>query len=191
MNNSSWVDELPIVLLGLRTALRSDNGVSAAEMTFGRTLRMPGDFYDITNTEGSDDNNLVDRIRHSIAKLKPSLKSNRNTRSFFVHPDLKSCSHVFVRDDAVRRPLKSPYDGPYRVLKRSDKVYTVQLPDRKVNLTIDRLKPAYILEDNNDVTPTVIPIDKVVDPSSNSKNKSVVFNTRSGRQVRPPARFVL
>ncbi|XP_075535236.1 uncharacterized protein LOC142570790 [Dermacentor variabilis] len=43
--HDSWVEALPIVLLGIRTACKADIGCSAAELVYGTTLRLPGDFF--------------------------------------------------------------------------------------------------------------------------------------------------
>ena len=37
-----WVGALPIILLGIRTALKQDLGCSAAELVYSTTLRIPG-----------------------------------------------------------------------------------------------------------------------------------------------------
>lgn len=37
---------LPIVLLGLRAAPRFENCILSAELAFGRTLRLPGEFFE-------------------------------------------------------------------------------------------------------------------------------------------------
>ena len=57
---------------------------------------------------------------------------------------LSTATHVFVRRDAVRKPLQPPYDGPYLVLKRTDKHFTVSRHD---TVSVDRLKPAYLDSD--------------------------------------------
>ncbi|XP_022834877.1 uncharacterized protein LOC111362435 [Spodoptera litura] len=129
LSTKSWVDELPTVLLGLRAASRSDTGVSAAQLTFGRTLRLPGDFYDATGVGLSEPHSLVERIRENIQSLKPVPGPHSNSRLYFVHPDLSKVEYVFVRDDSVRSPLKPPYSGPYQVLERGPKAYVIQLPD--------------------------------------------------------------
>eukprot|EP00731_Ephydatia_muelleri_P007558 Em0003g1806a len=49
-NPSGWVDALPLVLLGLRTALKQDLGCSTAELVYGTTLRVPGELF----TSGPD-----------------------------------------------------------------------------------------------------------------------------------------
>ena len=38
LDNENWVDELPIVLLGIRAAPKEDIGCSAAELVYGTTL---------------------------------------------------------------------------------------------------------------------------------------------------------
>ena len=42
--STEWYSFLPSVLLGLRTVVRLDTGLSPAEMLFGQALRIPGDF---------------------------------------------------------------------------------------------------------------------------------------------------
>jgi len=44
-NNHEWVDVLPTVLLGLRTSIKDDINASAAELLYGTTLRLPGEFF--------------------------------------------------------------------------------------------------------------------------------------------------
>ena len=52
--------------------------------------------------------------------------------------------HVFVRNDAIRKLLQPPYDGHYRVLKRADKQYTLDITGCPEVVSLDRLKPAYL-----------------------------------------------
>ena len=58
--------------------------------------------------------------------------------------NLHDCSHVFVRHDAIRKPLQQPYDGPFPVIKRTDKHFTIHMNNRDEVVSIDRLKPAYM-----------------------------------------------
>lgn len=182
---SSWVTELPTVMLGLRSAIRSDNGISAAEMVYGQTIRMPADFY-VENNKGSytSDYECINRIRQAINDLKPVPLGYKNTKSLFVHPDLPTAEFVFIRNDTVRKPLQPNYDGPFRVLKRKEKVYTVQLPNRQTNISIDRLKPAYL-------------VNQEINESASSKNNEIARSvlpvphiTRSGRVSKKTVRFM-
>lgn len=45
-HDSSWTDALPLVLLGLRAALKPDLDASPAEMLYGQTISLPGDFIE-------------------------------------------------------------------------------------------------------------------------------------------------
>ena len=49
-NPSAWTDSLPLVLLGIRTALKEDTRSTAAEMVYGTTLRLPGEFFNPSST---------------------------------------------------------------------------------------------------------------------------------------------
>lgn len=183
----NWVDELPTVLMGLRAALRTDTGVSAAELTYGHNMRLPGDFFATSSTANvTMDNTFVQKLQECINAVKPSqpVKNHANHKTVFVPQDLKTCTHVFVRIDAVQKPLKPPYEGPYRVLNRSDKCFTVQLPGRVTTLSIDRLKPAFLLQQGDqEENPGEINI------TNTEKNLQPQKTTRSGRVIRLPVRF--
>ncbi|GFV20824.1 uncharacterized protein TNCV_5069311 [Trichonephila clavipes] len=45
----------------------------------------------------------------------------------------------------LRRPLQQPYDGPFKVLQRKDKVFFLDINGKRVSVSIDRCKPAFIL----------------------------------------------
>ncbi|XP_045492481.1 uncharacterized protein LOC123691931 [Colias croceus] len=185
--SSSWVTELPTVLLGLRTAVRSDTGISAAEITYGTTLRLPGDYYDKKSSFEIDSSlEYVSKLRDTIRKYQSVAIRQNVRRNIFIHPDLEKCDYVFVRNDAVRKPLQPTYDGPYRVLSREEKVFYIQMTGRKVRISVDRLKPAYYLNDDSDTTSgadTEVPLQI---PSSELPN---THTTRSGRAIRLPVRF--
>ncbi|XP_058790930.1 uncharacterized protein LOC131664081 [Phymastichus coffea] len=93
-DGNDWVSILPVVLLGMRSALKEDLGATAAELNLATT------------------------------------------------------SYVFLRYDAVRGPSDPPYDGPYKVLERNDKSFVIDINDKKVRVSIDKLKPAFIVSDD-------------------------------------------
>lgn len=173
--NTNWLDALPTVLLGLRAAPRNDTGVSAAQMTYGTTMRLSGDFFtDAPITSQSVDYTYVDQLRNTINEFK-STAQLRNNNKTFVHKDLRTCENVYLRIDSGKKSLQAPYDGPYPVLHRDEKVYRIQLPGREVNVSIDRLKPAYSLNEDN----------REHNCSYNHNTKT----TRYGRKITPVVRF--
>ncbi|GBP65993.1 hypothetical protein EVAR_47493_1 [Eumeta japonica] len=187
LNHKSWIEELPIILLGLRAVPRSDTNVSAAELTFGKTLRLPGDFYDTDRNVNYDSYEYVQKLRQLIDRLKPR-PAARNSKHIFVYADLKTCNKVFVRNDTVRKTLQPPYDGPFNVIKRSDKIFTLQLPDREAKFPIDRLKPAYVLNETDvtdETSPQKVHFTPPEFPSPTSCHETPKIS-RSGRIIRRP-----
>ncbi|BHF84036.1 hypothetical protein SprV_0902718600 [Sparganum proliferum] len=137
-----WSDNLPLALLGIRAALKSDLGCSAAVLVFGTTLRLPGEMITATS-RGADEtpDNLVHRLRQFMRSLSPVPPRTPMTESY-VEKDLGKCTHVFVRCDRVRQPLESPYEGLFRVLARNAKTCRILRGDKEDVVNVDRVKAA-------------------------------------------------
>ena len=43
-SDPNWIDVLPVVMLGMRAAVKQDMHCSAVEMVFGEALRLPGGY---------------------------------------------------------------------------------------------------------------------------------------------------
>ena len=71
---------------------------------------------------------------------------------------------MFVRHDAVKAPLQPPYDGPFGVVSRDGKFFTLNLGRRHDTVSIDRLKPAYIEEEFASVDKSSMDLDDVLYP---------------------------
>ncbi len=104
---------------------------------------------------------------------------------------------VFVRRDAVKKPLQQPYDGPYRVLRRSSKFYTLDLIGRTDTVSVDLLKPAHLDSPiTNTLTPAPATTSSTVTPSPQPTpppqaiTQPLIRTTRSGRHVHWPKRLV-
>lgn len=141
--SSNWVDVLPSVLLGLRTSIKEDLKTSSAELVYGTTMRLPGEFFiDITPT--NQPRVFLEGLRSTMREIRPSPASHHQRRKAFIHEALHTCTHVFIRVDASRRPLESPYEGPYLIVERvNDKVYKVDIKGNIQTVSIERLKPAF------------------------------------------------
>ena len=139
-----WTDSLPLILLGICAALKQDLNCSTAELVYGTTLRVPGEFFTpARDKELEDPTSYVTRLRSTMRQLQ-SVPSRTRDSNVYIHDDLLSSSHVFVRHDGVRTSLQPPYNGPFKVVKRSEKFYTLDINGRKDTVSLDRLKPAYL-----------------------------------------------
>lgn len=83
-----------------------------------------------------------------MAQLQPALtRPSVSNKSSYVHKDLNTCTHVWVRTDAVRKPLQAPYKGPFKVIRRTPKYFILDINGEEDSVSLERLKVAYLSED--------------------------------------------
>lgn len=174
--DSDWVEILPLVLLGIRSAFKADLQTTSAELLYGEPLRLPGEFFDGGVSGSTDLTDFTARLRLFVEKLKPAPASRHNKEKIFVYKDLATAENVFLREDASRPPLQPAYTGPHKVLQRTDKAFTLLIKGKRVTVSIDRLKPAYVMVDGDDLENNRQAVQK-------STHTTV---TRSGRHVHFP-----
>lgn len=148
-DSSKWVQHLPTILLGLRVVFKPDINASPAELVYGTTLRVPGEFF-YKNSSREPTSEFVTEFRTAMEELRPTETAHHTNHRTFVSKDLFSSTYVFVRNDSIRPSLTHPYDGRYLVLKRNSKFFTLRIRNRNSNVSIDRLKPFFCT--SSDVT---------------------------------------
>ena len=99
----------------------------------------------------SPTSNILEVSTDDVAQLKSTMRQIPSTavrrhpqRATYVNQALETCTHVLVRHDAVRKPLQQPYDSAYKVVKRADKYYTLDVNGPQSTVTLNHLKPAYL-----------------------------------------------
>lgn len=151
---ASWTETLPLIMLGIRTAFKTDLNCSAAELVYGTSLRIPGEFFQrAINPPIDSAEDYAQRLRLLMQDLRPVATRIPSTRSTFVSPYLAKCTHVFIRHDGVKAPLQPPYDGPFPVVCRDTKTFTVLIKNKEQVVSIDRVKPAHL--DSNSATSAI------------------------------------
>jgi len=153
--SDDWVESLPTVLLGLRSCFKEDLNASPAELLFGTTLRIPGEFF-IEEDFPVDPEIFLEKHRIHMRNIRSSPTSHHNKKTPFVHKNLFDCTHVWIREDSVKKSLQPPYSGPFPIEKRiSDRLFTINVSGKSVNVSIERLKPAFLprVMDSDDFPP--------------------------------------
>lgn len=150
-SGSNWMAELPIVLLGIRSSWRVHPDCSPAELVYGTTLRIPGEFLQPLNARTlQPDSAFLKNLQDTMRTVKPTVPEYHGMRQTYVSPQLSATGYVYVRHDAHRHPLQRPYDGPYRILECRDKYFVLDVKGKEETVSIDRLKVAYVdTMDNN------------------------------------------
>ena len=118
-NSSNWIESLPIVLLGIRTAIKEDLGATAVEMIYGTGIRLPAEFFVPAKQPANAE--FANRLRERMSEIRPLPTSQYGEKKTFMFRDLETSPYVFVRHDAIGGPLQPPYDGPYQVIQRGEK----------------------------------------------------------------------
>lgn len=178
----SWLDALPVVLLGIRANINED-GLSAFSKVTGSNFLIPYPIIDNKNCSNKFSNPDVKSLATEMCKL--NIENSTNSRNYnrvgtYIPSDLNKCTHVWVRVDRVRRPLEVPYSGPYPVIHRNPKFFTVKLLNKEDNISVDRLKPAVITRNKIDKAPTIPSEDSLTELSSTETK----VRTSSGRKVK-------
>ncbi|XP_058620662.1 metallophosphoesterase 1 isoform X4 [Onychostoma macrolepis] len=143
LKDKNWVDKLPWVMLGIRTAPKEDLQSSSAELVYGQPVRVPGDFVPSIMVPWSatlQRSALLDNAR----LFAPVPTSRHGLPQSHIPAGLQAADYVFIRHDAHRGLLHPPYEGPFRVLETGDKHFVVDRGGKPERLSIDRLKPAHL-----------------------------------------------
>jgi hypothetical protein len=132
---NAWPDHLPWVLLGLRAAPKEDSGVSSAELVYGTALSLPAQFAGADETPPEV---VAERVQEAVGP-----PTRRSYAAVAASPPaaLLAADFVYVRRGGVLPPLTPVYAGPYSVVKRGDKFFSIKIGGRTEVVSVDRLKP--------------------------------------------------
>ena len=170
---------LPSVLLGVCSAVKERLGISAAEMIYGTTLRLPGEFTQQYTVDANTNlKNYSDKLR--VAMSRPRLCPPREThqKNIFQYKEIETCTHVFLQLIAIAQPLTAPYDGPYKVVPRSGRVMKILIKGKVETVSLDEVKPAHL-----ECEPTTGPTTQRTTP--NKKQSSKTTRIASGNPQDP------
>ena len=127
-----------LVLLGIRTMPKDGLQVSAAEMVYGQPLVVPEQFFPSPLNNNKTQSAELQAARWSAQQFTPCRPTHHNYRELYTPQGLFMADHVFICQDLVEPALSPPYKGPYRVLKRTNKAYKLDMSDRIDWISIGR-----------------------------------------------------
>ena len=147
-NPCGWYDQLPWVLVALRNSPKQDlDYATPCEITFGETLRLPGEFFEEHAHSSSDlpDQAFVHNLHRFVQSLRyqPPRTANRPShleRELFG----PETTHCYVRINSYKPLLHPSYRGPYRILEKHPKYFVVDFLSHRDKVSIDRIKCAHL-----------------------------------------------
>ena len=166
-----------LILLAYRNTVKENISCSSVEFVFGTPLSLPGDISTIPSTRLQNCQHHLPRSSATkMARLKHLCDSNKQVLSFL---NIWETKYVFVRNDAVRKPLTQAYQGPFKVLQHSNEHITIKPDDTTNTVAIDQTKQAF-LEDRRHITESTT-------PPFRGNPTAPHQQTRSGRKVTFPS----
>ena len=197
LTDENWVDQLPWVMLGVRTCPKEDLGCSSAELVYGTPLTVPGEFV-VASAQPADARTTLPHLRDLAARQQPVPTSQHGKARTYMPKQIMNSRYVFIRRDAHRTPFQQPYRGPYKVLEHGPKTFKVDVGGHQEIVSIDRLKPAQLDLDEPVVPPNHRPrgrprraptkrVQEAVAPRF--QNRQFNRKTRTGRVINLPARY--
>ena len=115
LHDGNWIDELPWVLLGLRTATKEDLQTSPAEMVFGDSPLLPGEFASSGKTP----------FFPSFTQTSTTSPQHHRVDTPTPLATLARTKYVFVRVGSQHPSLQRPYQGPFKVIQTGNKTFKV------------------------------------------------------------------
>jgi len=103
----------------LKTSYKEDIKASVAELVYGITLRIPGEYFAYEEPSGCPQM-FVEKFRKHMRAVGPVSTAHHIKPKPFIYKDLETSSHVFVRVDKPRKPLDQLYlgEGPFPIIKK-------------------------------------------------------------------------
>ncbi|GBM88711.1 hypothetical protein AVEN_204007-1 [Araneus ventricosus] len=145
-----WTETLPIALLGIRSAFKPDINATCAELVYETTPRLPSDNLNSKSDLSTPTDTYVSKFKSIMQSINPISTSRHSIQPIYIHPSLQFRSHVFLRVDSVKPPLSPPYTGPHPVISRKVKTFVLKINNKNITVSIDRIKPAYVLSESSD-----------------------------------------
>ena len=123
--DSDWVTNLFWALFGVRSSLKEDFGCSAAQLTFGTSVRLPGQYFHQVHVNNLSPFKYFDCVNCFTPSLRSVPLRPVADSSSYVDPALQQAEYVFVCNDAATPPLTKVYCGPFKVVYKTDKYFTL------------------------------------------------------------------
>ena len=116
-HDSTWVDRLPWVMLGRRTAFQPALDCSASDMVLGANPTIPGDLIGEPSPPLSKGRvqELLQALQMNAAK--PPIQTIHIRKIPVNCPDTSKVTHIYLKKGKTP-PLGPKYEGPFKIIER-------------------------------------------------------------------------
>ncbi|XP_049951006.1 uncharacterized protein LOC126458179 [Schistocerca serialis cubense] len=138
-----WSEALLWMLLGLRSTYKPDLQGTISKSVFGENPVLLGELIlPQVSKDLAPSPDFVSRMQTHFQQTCLHLPISHSPPETNVPTTLSDCSHVMLRDDAVRQPFKPPHLGPNKVLRWGDTTFDM-IKDHTQTVSLHCLKPVH------------------------------------------------
>ena len=124
--------------MSIRNTPKAEIDCCPAELVFGQAVNLPRQFANANENPYAHQSDLVKRLSEHFSAIHPTSTRIKSHYSQYIDEKLKTCSHVWLRNDFVKGALQPSYSGLCEVVQRNGKVFTLNIKDSLKNVSIDR-----------------------------------------------------
>ena len=108
LKGSTWMDELPWVLLGIQTVPKEDLGIFGGELVYGGPLTLPGEF--VVPGVAAQENlmDLLPHLRSVVHSFHPVTPAIHQSGPSPMPIYLQNSKFVFICRNGCQSPLQPP-----------------------------------------------------------------------------------
>ena len=142
---STWSDHLHSIVLTLNNLTVDCNHFTPYQKVFGQPALLPGMCLFESVEPQSEPN--VPTIRVFFENMRMHHRRARPLRdnNAYIEKNLFTCDLVWVKEEAPSSPLSPLYHGPYKVLNRHEKFFSILTNAGLTSVSVDRIKAATTL----------------------------------------------
>lgn len=151
-SHTDWCSYISYIASAYNTRIHEATGFTPYEAVFGRPMNSP---FEIDKLPPGVNLPEIKRLAHRLKTIWRKVKSNnikstakqlRRRNKNAVVPSFQSGDCVLLRNTAIKpgraKKFSPNYEGPYKILRLTSPVNAeIQLPDRKLVVHFDRLRP--------------------------------------------------
>ena len=132
---------------------REELSCSSADLVFFQALCFLGDLlYADPSIATPFLDDLIRQIQHFATILRLAPARVKQSKTVYMPRELKTCTHIFVKQDPIKPYLTPVYSGPFLVVSRTDKTFRILSNGRVISVAVNNVKPCFRLKNSEEIS---------------------------------------
>ena len=140
------------IVLSINFMFREELGCFSADLVFFQAIRLPGN---ILLTEHPPDTpfseHLIRQMQQFATTIQPVPTRVKQNKRLNMPPQLKTCTHIFLKENPIKPNLTPAYAGPYLVISRTDKMFLVLNNSKIMSVAVNNVKHCFQLKNSQKI----------------------------------------